>query len=180
MLDSVSNNIKGEVHFYTRGAGDKDFKFESKHNLVVVSSRKIMRDLVLGKDEQQRPAPTITYLGLGDMNLTLDQANIQVPVVNINDTELVHPTFWVPVEDHNFPNNSKTHTTMPNTGNPAVKYTFYLSRQQANTTSGFFCELGLAINYNTYPTEYLFTKLNRPPLVKTDNDEIIINYYLAF
>lgn len=176
-------SVKGVVEFYKRKAGETDWVFEGRENLVTTFARKVIRDLVLGRwvtqQGQTDPAKTIVYLGLGDMNLTLAEAQKGVPAPSLDDKTLVNPTAWVPVEDPvSWPNNNKE--GLEYDGRPTIKYTFYLSTSQANTASGFFCELALCIDKDQSPDAYTVTKLNRLPIVKTDQDELLIQYYLKF
>lgn len=180
------DQIKGVVEFYRRSNGEKDFKFEAKHNLVVSNARKILRDLVFGKANKGTEdvpdmvaAPSIEYLVLGDMNLEIEQASQSVPEATITDVKLVNPTVWVPcVDEENYPNNKVE--AVEYKGLNTIKYTFMLAREQGNTAKGFFCELGLAVNRTDFPDAYLFTKLNRKALPKTSNDELMFVYYLMF
>lgn len=185
MQESVSpilTGIKGVCEFYING------KFESRHNLVVSNCRRILRDLVYGarvvenddnstKEEFPNP-PTIEYLVLGDMGLTLAEAQAGVTEASVDDKTLVNPQIWVPVKDEtNYPNNKKEAVVYQ--GNKAIQYTFVLAKDQGNA-AGFFCELGLAINNTTNPNDYLFTKMNRLPIIKTSSDELTLVYYLIF
>lgn len=185
MKDDLSSVLKlnGVVEFYKRKVGETEWVLESRENLVTTFARKVVRDLVLGRwvtqQGQTDPAKTIIYLGLGDMGLTIAEAQKGVPAPTLDDKQLVNPTAWIPVEDPiTWPNNSKE--GLEYDGRPTIKYTFFLSTSQANTASGFFCELALCIDKDTSPDAYTVTKLNRPPLVKTDQDELLIQYYLKF
>ena len=182
MKDTLNLGIKGFVEFYLNG------KFESRHNLVVSNCRRILRDLVYNarvtenddnsvKEEFPNP-PTISHLVLGDMGLTLSEAQAGVPEASVDDKKLVNPQLWVPVSDPtNYPQNKKEAIVYQ--GNKAIQYTFVLAKDQGNS-SGFFCELGLAINNTTNPDDYLFTKMNRLPIIKTSSDELTLIYSLIF
>lgn len=182
------NEIKGVVEFYKTRDGETTL--ELRHNLVTTNARRILRDLVLGKrsvvNEQgevtevtEDPAPTIKYLVLGDMNLTQEQATAGVPEETTESKKLIHPTVWVPVDDpENYPNNSATPELVNLTN--CITYRFVIGKDQGNVSSGFYCELGLAINNTNDPDSYLFTLINRRPLVKTPEDEISVVYRLFF
>lgn len=180
--------LKGVVEFYRTRNGET--LLESRHNLVTTNARRILRDLVVGKrsvvDENgevtevtDEPAPTIKYLVLGDMNLTREQAGAGVPEATTESKALIHPTVWIPVEDAiNFPNNTVTPGLVNMTN--CITYKFVILKDQGNISSGFFCELGLAVNNTNNPDDYLFTLINRGPLVKTPEDELCIVYRLFF
>lgn len=188
MIDTYNTlGISGFLEIRKRTQG-QDWKLEHKSNIVVNNAREIIRDLVYGQRKTPdssggaaiwEKAPTITALGLGNMGMELAEAQISVPEASVDDKTLVNPTFWIPVTDEvNFPNNSVE--VLDYKGRKSIKYTFVMSQEQGNT-SGFYCELGLAIDTTRYPDAYLFTKLNKtPPIVKTESDEISIIYYLSF
>lgn len=158
-----------------------------KHNIVVNNCRKIIRDLVYGKrvtkgqdgtlTEAPNP-PTITHLVVGDMGLTLEDAQKGVVEPTVDESKLVNATLWIPVTDEtNWPNNKKE--PIEYQGLNAIRYTFVLAKEQANNI-GFFCELGLAINNTENPNDYLFTKLNKKPIIKTEDNELVMQYTLIF
>lgn len=181
-------DIQGYLEIRKKPKGSDKWHTELVKNVVVTNAREIVRDLVFGKrqngvDGKDQPvwetAPSITALGLGDMGLTLEQAQTSVPEASINDKVLVNPTYWCPVHDEQYPNNLVEPVDYK--GKKAVRYVFVIGQDQGNTSSGFFCELGLCIDTSKYPDAYLFTKLNKmPPISKTEGDEITITYYLLF
>lgn len=181
--------IKGYLEIAKKPKGSDKWHTEYKSNIVVTNAREIVRDLVFGKrqtgvDGENNPiwevAPSITALGMGDMGLTLEQAQTSVPEASINDKVLVNPTYWCPVEDEaNYPNN--TVEVLDWKGKKSIKFTFVIGQDQGNTASGFFCEMGLCIDTTKYPDSYLFSKINKaPPISKSEGDEIMISYYLSF
>lgn len=181
--------IKGYLEIAKKPKGAKDWKIEHRQNIIVSNAREIVRDLVFGKkqmgvDHENNPiwesSPLITSLGMGDMGLTLEEAQQSVPEPTIADRVLVNPTYWCPVHDEvNYPNN--TVEVLDWKGKKAIKYVFVIGQDQGNTASGFFCELGLCIDTTKFPDSYLFSKINKaPPISKAEGDEIMISYYLTF
>ena len=189
--DEVKSEIKGFVEIYKRSKNTKpseegksewgDWHKVCKKNLVVTNARQILRDLVYGQRETTSngnttwvDAPSIVALGLGDSNA--DNSTYEVQSATVDDLVLVNPTYWCYLTDEGTAVESTLYE-----GLPAIKYTFTLGQSQANTSSGFFNEFGLALDPNLYPDSYLFTRLVRTPaVVKTSNDEISIVYYLVF
>lgn len=187
MTDKLLSNIQGFCDFYIQ-SGDKPRYHESRHNIVVNNCRRLLRDLVYGKrielatDEENKISgefdnpPTISHLVVGNMNLTLAEAQQGVQEATTDETTLVNPTLWIPVVDEeSWPNNKKEAVFY--NGNHAIQYTFVLGKDQGNSIE-FFCELGLAVPNTFNPSSYLFTKMNRLPIVKSENDEITMVYTL--
>lgn len=158
-----------------------------EHNVVCDNLRLIMRNLMFGKyqitnqDGQiiEKDAPRITHLVLGDGGKTLADANT-MQEATAADTKLINPLVWVPVlADDNYPDNKMELTEW--NGHQAIKYSFVLSKDQANTDKGFFLELGLAIPVTDFRDNYLVTRITRTQaIVKTINEELYFNYYLGF
>lgn len=180
---NLLKNTQGSLIIQRRKVGSKLWEVEARHNLVTTYARKVVRDLVYGKwvpesGPEELQVNNIMYLGLGDMGLTLAAAQQQVPAESLDDKVLVNPTVWIPITGPQYPNNSVT--AFEDNGRPAIRYEFFLSGNQGNTTSGFFCEIALCIDKDRSPNAYTFTKLNRSPIVKGQSDELLISYELLF
>lgn len=185
MIESLNfNNIEGFVTIdrYTNG---KNTYHSEQHNLIVTNAREIVRDLVLGTRARnnegvitQIQAPRPAFLVLGDGNQLAGEINIGQPVVE--DKVLVNPTLWVPVgATDEYPNNEVEAVDF--NGRKAIKYTFVITEKQGNTASGFFCELGLALDKTQYPDAYLFNRITKSQaILKTEQDSLTIQLLLAF
>lgn len=182
-MERVLDTTKGLIEFYIR-KGNSDWVLESQQNLIVSNARKILRDLVIGEIPESNgvKAPTISFLVLGDMGMTLEESSSGVPEPLLEDKVLKNPLLWVPVrntEDNQWPNNRVS--AVEYKGLNAIKYEFFIGRDQGNVPGGFFNELGLAISKTTAPDAYLFSKLNRrTPLLKDNDTELLLNYYIMF
>lgn len=182
VLDKVNLGIQGYVTIDRFTKGKKTHT--EFHNLVVSNAREIVRDLVYGKRQvtgditTEVDAPRIAYLVLGDGNQSVDSISIAQPTVD--DKTLIRPTLWIPVgATDEYPNNSVEPIEF--NGLKSIKYTFSISENQGNTISGFFCELGLALDNTKYPDSYLFTRITKTqPIQKSQDDALVINYYLSF
>lgn len=183
MQDKFSLGIQGLVIIdkYTKGV----HTHSEQHNLVVTNAREIVRDLIYGKRQKNQDgsiieveAPRIAFLAMGDGNQVAGEINIGQP--SVDDKVLVNPTLWVPVgATDEYPDN--TVEAVDFNGMKSIKYTFNISEKQGNTTSGFFCELGLALDKTQYPDSYLFTRMTKTsPIQKTDSDSLVLTYILSF
>lgn len=183
MQDIMNLGIQGYVVVdkYTKGV----HSHSEQHNLVVTNAREIVRDLVYSKRQKnvdgqvvEVDAPRPAFLVLGDGNQIAGEINIGQP--SVDDKVLVNPTLWVPVgATDEYPDNAVEAVEF--NGMKSIKYTFSISEKQGNTASGFFCELGLALDKTNYPDNYLFTRMTKTQAItKTDSDSLVITYYLAF
>lgn len=182
MQDKFSLGIQGLVIIdkYTKGV----HTHSEQHNLVVTNAREIVRDLVYGKRTKQQDgvaveidAPRISYLVMGDGNQIAGEINIGQP--SVDDKVLVNPTLWVPVgATDEYPDNAVEAVDF--NGLKSIKYTFSISEKQGNTASGFFCELGLALDKTQFPDAYLFTRMTKTQAInKGTDDSLVLTYYLS-
>ena len=183
MLDKYGLGIQGFVIIdkYTKGK----HTHSEQHNLVVSNAREIVRDAIYGKRAKNTDgqiieveAPKIAFLALGDGNQIAGEINIGQP--SVDDKVLVNPTLWVPVRaTDEYPDN--TVEAVDFNGLKSIKYTFTIAEKQGNTASGFFCELGLALDKTQYPDAYLFTRMTKTqPINKSADDKLILQYVLSF
>lgn len=184
MVDLVSMSIKGTVivERYIKG---KLVETQKDTNLIVTNAREIVRDAIFGKrtknvdgNDTLVDAPKLAYLVMGDGNQLAGEINIGQP--SVDDKVLINPTLWVPIgATDEYPNN--TVEAVDFNGRKSITYTFSISEKQGNTTSGFFCELGLALDKTQYPDAYLFSRMTKTqPINKTSDDSIILKYILSF
>lgn len=139
---------------------------KSTHNLVVMSARTIIRDLITQPDESLK----VSLLELGDMNMTFGDDVSNLPKPTITDTSLVHAVY------------STTRTLEPlkytYQGRPAVKMFFTVPADQANdpnpaVATKLFTELGLFT-----PSGVMYSRATLP-ILKTRGAGLNINWILV-